>query len=622
MRTIEIVGNTVLIKEEEVLGISGKQVGKYKKYSKDILDEKIGFDQFFDVPENSTDSNDMNSYEQIFNMTVKKDLQYVSHELYLNTHKHEDLLESRKKHIADFISNPEYVVNPESFKKLVSKLYFYDFLNISELHIPALENQLDKWNYGVFIEFLTQKFSNLQESVNDKHTVFATIDLISEITDILTIINRILITTTKKAEFNDNSRDFLGFISDYEEQLLVFYSENEIIKQEENNAEKFGILFLECLKTMRNFSHIIQFEWKNKSEINDLANVKIADISSATKHMLVILRWENQLVRDIVIANKDKLLSTLEQAQSEFSASIQLDKYFYYLDNSIEIDVKEQEELSEHVQVFVKSYNRDFVKTEDILINPDEVIQHFCENINDQQNLHYAIWMITKLIKFSSNQNKYELVEALFTADFESENKVDYNIELSNFRLYLQNNEEKLNKQIEKLEYYSYHDTLTGLHNRRSHDETVADEITKIERAWGNTGYLMIDIDHFKSFNDTYGHDVWDIVLQEVAKILNEATRQADGVFRLWGEEFVVLAKNMTAANEINYVCEKINQAFRDNPITHNWVVHEIKVSIWWTMILPDDKTEELSKRADEWLYAAKQGDENKENGRDTYRIT
>jgi hypothetical protein len=84
--------------------------------------------------------------------------------------------------------------------------------------------------------------------------------MISEITEILMIINRILITTTKKTEFNDNSEDFLAFIIDYEEQLLIFYSKNDIIKQEEYNSEMFGILFLECLKTIRNFSHITNFE--------------------------------------------------------------------------------------------------------------------------------------------------------------------------------------------------------------------------------------------------------------------------------------------------------------------------------------------------------------------------
>jgi PleD family two-component response regulator len=109
-------------------------------------------------------------------------------------------------------------------------------------------------------------------------------------------------------------------------------------------------------------------------------------------------------------------------------------------------------------------------------------MQHFCENINTQINLHYAIGIITKLIKFSSNENKYDLVETLFATDFESKNRVDYNIELSNFRSYLESNETKLNEQIEKLEHYSYHDALTGLQNRRSHDDNVVDEIAKINR--------------------------------------------------------------------------------------------------------------------------------------------
>ena len=90
-------------------------------------------------------------------------------------------------------------------------------------------------------------------------------------------------------------------------------------------------------------------------------------------------------------------------------------------------------------------------------------------------------------------------------------------------------------KNTEELTYSAMHDSLTGVYNRSAYDAMYADfTISEI-------GLLIIDIDKFKQFNDNYGHDVGDLVLQRVAKVIQESFRSEDYVFRIGGDEFCVI---------------------------------------------------------------------------------
>src|SRR5690606_41294887 len=90
-------------------------------------------------------------------------------------------------------------------------------------------------------------------------------------------------------------------------------------------------------------------------------------------------------------------------------------------------------------------------------------------------------------------------------------------------------------------------DSLTGMQNRRYFDGALKEYLVQFDRIHRPVGLMIIDLDHFKTVNDTYGHDVGDIVLQEVARCLRDYTRYHDVVARLGGEEFAVLAPNMDA---------------------------------------------------------------------------
>jgi diguanylate cyclase (GGDEF)-like protein/PAS domain S-box-containing protein len=99
----------------------------------------------------------------------------------------------------------------------------------------------------------------------------------------------------------------------------------------------------------------------------------------------------------------------------------------------------------------------------------------------------------------------------------------------------------------ETLRQQSIRDPLTGLFNRRYMNETLRRELARAERKASGLAVAVIDIDHFKRFNDTFGHDAGDAVLSAVAHALEQTVRQSDVVCRLGGEEFVVLLPGLCA---------------------------------------------------------------------------
>jgi len=156
-------------------------------------------------------------------------------------------------------------------------------------------------------------------------------------------------------------------------------------------------------------------------------------------------------------------------------------------------------------------------------------------------------------------------------------------------------------------------DPLTGLYNRRYFEVHLQKMLQQSRRNNKEMALLIMDIDHFKQVNDTYGHGVGDEVLKEFADRVQEKLRSFDLVARFGGEEFVAILPdvNETVAH---IVAERLRSAIADEPIKCKAPEGQIDVtvSIGGTMIAPDSDAsiEELLKKADDALYEAK------ENGR------
>lgn len=168
---------------------------------------------------------------------------------------------------------------------------------------------------------------------------------------------------------------------------------------------------------------------------------------------------------------------------------------------------------------------------------------------------------------------------------------------------------ESLSIANSELERLATHDALTGANNRRRLDERLREYFVEMQRTRSDYALLIVDVDHFKQINDTFGHDAGDSVLKQLAVLLEEDTRETDFVARYGGEEFVVILPNARAA-EGEIVAEKLRSAVAALFIPE---VGGITVSIGMSSSDMEDTAETtVLHRADAALYAAKRNGRNR----------
>jgi len=177
-----------------------------------------------------------------------------------------------------------------------------------------------------------------------------------------------------------------------------------------------------------------------------------------------------------------------------------------------------------------------------------------------------------------------------------------------------------------KLEKECYSDSLTHLLNRKFFNLFINRRIKKYIKVHEDLGIISIDIDHFKHYNDTYGHQEGDYILTQISAILKENVRDKDKVVRLGGDEFIILAQNTNVIDNVK-LSQRVTQAFKKSsqiialnkkynlPLT-------ISIGVENLSKIPIDQTVKskqliellkykLCERTDQLLYQAKH------NGRD-----
>lgn len=163
-----------------------------------------------------------------------------------------------------------------------------------------------------------------------------------------------------------------------------------------------------------------------------------------------------------------------------------------------------------------------------------------------------------------------------------------------------------------ELRHMAFHDPLTGAHNRRSFMQTLTQEVHRVQRTGEVASLLMLDIDHFKHVNDTYGHEAGDDVLKHLVGVLQTGLRRLDLLARLGGEEFAVLlpATQMPGALEL---AERLRLAVEKNPaVLRDQSGQPIKtvaftISIGVAVLDVDaPSADDVLKRADHAMYQAK----------------
>jgi diguanylate cyclase (GGDEF)-like protein len=164
----------------------------------------------------------------------------------------------------------------------------------------------------------------------------------------------------------------------------------------------------------------------------------------------------------------------------------------------------------------------------------------------------------------------------------------------------------------EQLRFQATHDALTGIWNRAALLDLLQREIERARRSRSSTGLLMLDLDHFKKINDTYGHLTGDVVLREVALRVTQVVRSYDFVGRYGGEEFLVVLPDCDANNALQSA-ERIRTAIAAQPILASSTEIPVTVSLGATaaMFSTPSESEKMLATADTALYQAKNAGRN-----------
>ncbi|MGZ4810490.1 MAG: diguanylate cyclase domain-containing protein, partial [Thermoanaerobaculia bacterium] len=167
----------------------------------------------------------------------------------------------------------------------------------------------------------------------------------------------------------------------------------------------------------------------------------------------------------------------------------------------------------------------------------------------------------------------------------------------------------------EQIEYHAYHDVLTHLPNRRLFTDRLAVNLTRARRSGKPLGVMFIDLDHFKSINDTLGHTAGDELLLEMSQRLRRCVREDDTVARLGGDEFTIILADLRQPEDAAHVAQKVIEAVQ-KPLNLGGVPVEVSASIGIAIYPVDgNDAESLLRNADSAMYRAK------ESGRNNYQL-
>jgi diguanylate cyclase (GGDEF)-like protein len=282
----------------------------------------------------------------------------------------------------------------------------------------------------------------------------------------------------------------------------------------------------------------------------------------------------------------ETLCQAIENFRDESAgvSSSPLATVLYVAECAAEILTRESETDSGEMGRFVQAGRRFFALTDE---QATEVLREASRELNDAKSL-------------------YELSGATRTAE-EIEGEVRERITELGLAMHLEN--QTLVQRQDELLRRATTDPLTSVGNRAAFDARLNLELERAARDGSTLGLLMIDVDFFKKFNDTHGHQAGDRVLQTVARVLDENIRKVDYVARYGGEEFVVVAPT-TTLDGLALLAERLRSAIESTALPWEGSILRITASIGVAVISNITNVAEgavsLLRHADEHMYAAK----------------
>lgn len=320
--------------------------------------------------------------------------------------------------------------------------------------------------------------------------------------------------------------------------------------------------------------HVINYILKNKPSSVDLA-VKAVVTTLENQNKTILVVDDSKTYRESLRVILDKMnLNIIEAENGEQALDILKD-------------------TKENISVVITDYEMPKMNGLDLVVKIRELYDKNMLGIIAMSN-HEDKDLIDDFLTFGAN----DFIDKSFSSS-EVIAKVNSNLELLG-----------LFKQITDM---ANKDFMTGSYNRRYFFDSGNAIFSKAKRKGVSVAVAMIDIDKFKNINDTYGHDIGDIAIKEIKKILDRNLRLSDLTARFGGEEFCILLEDISV-EDIKKLFEKIRQEFENNVIDANGVkiTYTVSFGIAYGM---SDLLDDMVKLSDDALYYSK------ENGRNQVTI-
>src|SRR5215207_8284734 len=167
-------------------------------------------------------------------------------------------------------------------------------------------------------------------------------------------------------------------------------------------------------------------------------------------------------------------------------------------------------------------------------------------------------------------------------------------------------------RELRELRLAAITDPLTGVGNRRRLEGRLSAVIAENENNASTAGLLFMDVDRFKEFNDTYGHNTGDEVLRMVAKTVRHALRATDTIGRWGSEEFIAILHDVQDKNALRSAAEKVRTLVGHSRLDLDGQGLTVTMSVGGTLLLAGDTPNSFVGRADELMYRSKQSGRNR----------
>jgi len=300
---------------------------------------------------------------------------------------------------------------------------------------------------------------------------------------------------------------------------------------------------------------------------------------------------------DIMLSQSDlmkegDLRNYIESNKAYHALALQLEKKLEYLDT--------------HLEKMNRSELQAYLKTMQMLDAPlsrlsSGALDKDINSINDANHKIKTLYYI-----YSATSVLLIIMSAILglLIFYQNRNIQKAHLQVKNLAEELQESKEKLQVQNTKLEYDVYHDSLTEMNNRHFFWGNLNETIENAIKSNNTVTVMLFDLDRFKVVNDTYGHDVGDMLLRQISQRLISMGLTTDTLYRLGGDEFALLSSGLTESRAVSLaqnICDAINQPYT----IYNTIIN-ITTSVGIVISDTERRSDYLYKFADLALYEAK----------------